>query len=577
VNDSSASPALSRPPRWVIQSILVALIGYGLLGYVLSMISSLRSLFIILLVSLFLSFAIEPAVNRMENLRVRRGVATGIMFLLILGAIGGFGVAVGALLAEQLTEFSDNIPTYLADIDTFLEDQFGVEEATADLRANYEDGAIASYLSSFADDLARFGSTVVNVLFQLFTIGLFTFYLVAEGPKLRRSVCSLLSAQKARQVLVVWDLAIAKTGGYILSRAALAIIAGVVHWVAFEFINLPSALALALWVGVVSQFIPVIGTYIAGVLPVVVGLLDEPSTGLWALVIIVVYQQLENYFFAPRITAHTMEIHPAVAFGSVIAGNALLGVVGALLALPFAATLQAVISASAERYEVDEETLRESRERRGRGRGRKRRGRGRKRRGRKKRPQRGAFATTVRGILEWVGVIAGAFVFALVVKTFLFQAYYIPSPSMEATLEISDRIIVNKLSYQLHDVNRGDVIVFKNPEGASRGVEDLIKRVVGLPGETVQVQGGRVYIDETLLLEPYLAAQDITGSFSKPPGCVGINDAPDQCTVADGYVFVMGDNRPNSNDSRIFGPIPVDSIEGRAFLRVWPLGRLERL
>jgi len=561
VNDSSASPALSRPPRWVIQSILVALIGYGLLGYVLSMISSLRSLFIILLVSLFLSFAIEPAVNRMENLRVRRGVATGIMFLLILGAIGGFGVAVGALLAEQLTEFSDNIPTYLADIDTFLEDQFGVEEATADLRANYEGGAIASYLSSFADDLARFGSTVVNVLFQLFTIGLFTFYLVAEGPKLRRSVCSLLSAQKARRVLVVWDLAIAKTGGYILSRAALAIIAGVVHWVAFEFINLPSALALALWVGVVSQFIPVIGTYIAGVLPVVVGLLDEPSTGLWALVIIVVYQQLENYFFAPRITAHTMEIHPAVAFGSVIAGNALLGVVGALLALPFAATLQAVISATAERYEVDEETLKESRERRGR----------------KERPRRGAFATTVRGILEWVGVIAGAFVFALVVKTFLFQAYYIPSPSMEATLEISDRIIVNKLSYQLHDVNRGDVIVFKNPEGASRGVEDLIKRVVGLPGETVQVQGGRVYIDEILLLEPYLAAQDITGSFRKPPGCVGSNDAPDQCTVADGYVFVMGDNRPNSKDSRIFGPIPVDSIEGRAFLRVWPLGRLERL
>jgi|LWDU01.1.fsa_nt_gi signal peptidase I len=525
------------------------------------MISSLRSLFIILLVSLFLSFAIEPAVNRMENLRVRRGVATGIMFLLILGAIGGFGVAVGALLAEQLTEFSDNIPTYLADIDTFLEDQFGVEEATADLRTNYEDGAIASYLGSFADDLARFGSTVVNVLFQLFTIGLFTFYLVAEGPKLRRSVCSLLSAQKARRVLVVWDLAIAKTGGYILSRAALAIIAGVVHWVAFEFINLPSALALALWVGVVSQFIPVIGTYIAGVLPVVVGLLDEPSTGLWALVIIVVYQQLENYFFAPRITAHTMEIHPAVAFGSVIAGNALLGVVGALLALPFAATLQAVISATAERYEVDEETLKESRARRGR----------------KERPRRGAFATTVRGVLEWVGVIAGAFVFALVVKTFLFQAYYIPSPSMEATLEISDRIIVNKLSYQLHDVNRGDVIVFKNPEGASRGVEDLIKRVVGLPGETVQVQGGRVYIDKILLLEPYLAAQDITGSFRKPPGCVGINDAPDQCTVADGYVFVMGDNRPNSNDSRVFGPIPVDSIEGRAFLRVWPLGHFGRL
>ena len=168
-----------------------------------------------------------------------------------------------------------------------------------------------------------------------------------------------------KRVLEIWDIAIAKTGGYIASRAILALIAALVHWAAFVIIGMPSSLALAIWVGVISQFIPVVGTYIAGVLPLLVGLLDEPKTGVWALIVIIVYQQLENYIFAPRITAQTMQIHVAVAFGAVIAGNAILGIIGALLALPFAATLQSIVSAAAERHDIDEEILFESRRRRG--------------------------------------------------------------------------------------------------------------------------------------------------------------------------------------------------------------------
>tara|TARA_E500000331_G_scaffold220406_1_gene211194 strand:+ start:77 stop:1222 length:1146 start_codon:yes stop_codon:yes gene_type:complete len=355
----------TKPPVWLTRAILLGLIGYAILGYLLSILSDLRSLSIMILVSLFLSFAIEPAVNRMERWNVRRGLATGLMFLTVLGALGGFGIAVGSLLADQLTEFSDNIPSYLSDIDEFLEDNFGIEGATADIQADYENGALAKQLGSFADDLAQFGSTVVNILFQLFTIGLFSFYLVAEGPKLRRSVCSLLPAHRQKRVLEIWDIAIAKTGGYIASRAILALIAALVHWAAFVIIGMPSSLALAIWVGVISQFIPVVGTYIAGVLPLLVGLLDEPRTGIWALIVIIIYQQLENYIFAPRITAQTMQIHVAVAFGAVIAGNAILGIIGALLALPFAATLQSIVSAAAERHDIDEEILFESRRRRG--------------------------------------------------------------------------------------------------------------------------------------------------------------------------------------------------------------------
>ncbi len=352
------------PPPWLVRSILLFLGGLAALWYLQGILESLRSLFIILLMALFLSFAMEPAVNALERWNIRRGLGTALVFIALLAGLGGFGFAMGSMLSEQVTELSDNLPGYLESIDEFLEDNLGIHNATADVRDSWDSGALAERLSGFADDLAKFGTTVANVLFQVFTIGLFAFYLVAEGPKLRRTVCSLLPEQRQRYVLEVWDLAIAKTGGYIVSRGILAVIAAVVHWAAFEIIDLPSGFALAIWVGVISQVVPVVGTYLAGALPVLIGLIDDPMSGLWVLIVIAVYQQVENYLLAPRITSQTMAIHAAVAFGSVIAGAALLGVVGAMLALPAAATLQAIISAAAERHEVAEDLLEASRERR---------------------------------------------------------------------------------------------------------------------------------------------------------------------------------------------------------------------
>ena len=352
------------PPPWLVRSILLFLGGLAGLWYLQGVLESLRSLFIILLVALFLSFAMEPAVNALERWNIRRGLGTALVFLALLAGLGGFGFAMGSLLSEQVTELSDNLPSYLESVDEFLADNLGIDNATADVRDSWDSGALAERLSGFADDLAKFGTTVANVLFQVFTIGLFAFYLVAEGPKLRRTVCSLLPERRQRYVLEVWDLAIAKTGGYIVSRGILAIIAAVVHWAAFEIIDLPSGLALAIWVGVISQVVPVVGTYLAGALPVLIGLIDEPTSGLWVLLVIAVYQQVENYLLAPRITSQTMAIHAAVAFGSVIAGAALLGVVGAMLALPAAATLQAIISAAAERHDVAEDLLEASQQRR---------------------------------------------------------------------------------------------------------------------------------------------------------------------------------------------------------------------
>jgi len=175
----------------------------------------------------------------------------------------------------------------------------------------------------------------------------------------------------------------------------------------------------------------------------------------------------------------------------------------------------------------------------------------------------------LRSAVEWVAVIVGALVVALVVKTFLFQAFYIPSGSMEPTLEKGDRVLVNKLSYDLHDVNRGDVIVFElDPdEVGTDGIKDLIKRVIGLPGDVIETRDGVVYINDEPLDEPYLAEGTVTGSTSD-----GQNPSIERQTVPEGHVYVLGDNRSNSADSRYRGPIPIDSIVGRAFVLFWPPG-----
>ena len=170
--------------------------------------------------------------------------------------------------------------------------------------------------------------------------------------------------------------------------------------------------------------------------------------------------------------------------------------------------------------------------------------------------------------LEWGLLVVAAIVIALVIKTFLFQAFYIPSESMSPTLEKNDRVIVNKLSYKLHAVHRGDIIVFKAPPGVDDpGVKDLVKRVIGLPGETVEGRSdGHVYINGKRLNEPYL------NGVRTDPGFARI-------TVPKDEYWVMGDNRPNSRDSRYFPQhfITKHDIVGRVFVRVWPLNRIDLL
>ncbi|MEM7092915.1 MAG: signal peptidase I [Actinomycetota bacterium] len=185
------------------------------------------------------------------------------------------------------------------------------------------------------------------------------------------------------------------------------------------------------------------------------------------------------------------------------------------------------------------------------------------------------FVTMIR---EWGPVLLAAVVIAVAVRLVLVQAYHIPSLSMAPTLEEGDRVIVNRLSYRFGEIERGQVVVFGTPPNQPSDADDLIKRVIGLPGETVTFRDGQVFVDELLVEEPYLAQQN--SSFPRSiaiPGCAQETPEPDRCVVPEGFVFVMGDNRTGSQDSRAFGPVDTDTVVGRAFLRVWPFSSFGRL
>jgi predicted PurR-regulated permease PerM len=346
-------------PRWALPAIALFWTGFLLTLVARHVFGRLSGLLVVLLVSLFLALAIEPGVNRLSRRGWRRGRATALILFGTVIAFLVFAVGVGTLIGTQLAELLDDSDRYIIDTVEFLNDNFGTEidpEEVID-EFNDPDGAVQDFIQSQGDEAIRVSLTAVQVLFQALSAVLFTFYLVADGPRLRRSICSRMSPKKQQRVLQGWELAITKTGGYLYSRALLALISAFFHWIAFQAIGTQAPVALAIWVGFVSQFLPVVGTYIAGVLPVLVTFLDSPFKALLVLAFIVIYQQIENYYFAPRITARTMEMHPAIAFGAALGGAALLGVVGAILALPAAAMTQALISEWGNRYEVVDSDL----------------------------------------------------------------------------------------------------------------------------------------------------------------------------------------------------------------------------
>ncbi|MCB1258706.1 MAG: AI-2E family transporter, partial [Microthrixaceae bacterium] len=302
---------------------------------------------------------LEPVVNALAKRGWRRGVATMTCFLVVFGAGGVFAAVMINLVVSQTSDLVERAPGYVTQTTEWINDTFDTEITSKQLNETireYQDD-LTSLAADMGGRVLSITGAVFGTLFQALSVFLFSFYMIAEGPQMRRNLCSLLPARRQTMVLSLWELSISKTGGWVYSRVLLALFSALGSWIVFALLGLPSPLALALWMGLVSQFIPVVGTYLGGAVPLLVALMSSPITALWVLIWIVVYQQIENYLLAPRITGQTMDLHPAVAFGAALAGGSLVGVAGAVLALPAAAVIQAFVSSYLERHDVVESEL----------------------------------------------------------------------------------------------------------------------------------------------------------------------------------------------------------------------------
>ncbi len=338
---------------FIKRTLTVALVLIGV-AVTLWLLGQISQVVFMVFVSLFVAVAFEPPVHYLAKRGWRRGVATGVVFLATAVISVVLFVLLLPVFVEQVEFLINAIPDLVEGLFDFLEglgidvSEFDVDEIGTQIL-----GAIQSVGSTVVGGVIGITSSIVGFLIFATTVALFSFYMIAELPQLQRTVLSMMPEAQQRRALHIWDVAVEKMGGYIYSRLILAFISAVVNGFFLYLLEVPFAISLGIFVGIISQFIPVVGTYIAAILPALVALtFQTPATALWVVLWFTAYQQLENYLISPRITARTMEIHPAVSVGAIIIGGTLMGAIGILLALPMTGIIQAIISESRRSYDV---------------------------------------------------------------------------------------------------------------------------------------------------------------------------------------------------------------------------------
>jgi predicted PurR-regulated permease PerM len=307
----------------------------------------------IIVISWFVALAMEPMILWLGRRGMKRPLATGVT--MIGSLVVGIGILAlfGGLFVNQLVDLVQSIPDYYADLRTLLGDRFGIElPRTDELLSNAGD-----YVGDLAPGIVGVGTSIAGGLFTATAVLLVVYYMASAGPKFRAAVCRYLAPNRQREVLRLWEVSQDKVAGFITSRIVLAVISTATTWLFLQLLGIPYALPLATFTGLVSQFIPTVGTYIGGALPVLVALSVSPLRALAVLAFIIAYQQVENLFLTPKVSQRSLALNPAVAFLSVLAFGAVFGPLGAFLSLPVTATIQAVMSTYLRRHELVDSSL----------------------------------------------------------------------------------------------------------------------------------------------------------------------------------------------------------------------------
>jgi predicted PurR-regulated permease PerM len=343
----SAPAWITRAAVKVVLVVAAALAAWWAIG-------RLSSLIMVVVASLFVALAMEPPVDWLVAKKWKRGAATGVVMLAVALVVAGLVAAFGSMFVDQVIQLVERVPEIYENVTKWLSDRFDAKIPT---RNEALQQVVSEWGTTLAQNAWAVGSQVFSGLISFLGLLLLVFYISAQGPKFRATICAPLQPEHQRVVLKVWATAQDKTAGYISSRVILALINATLTFIFLLILGIDYALPLSLFAGVVSQFVPTVGTYIGGAGPVLVALIQSPIKGLIVIIFIVAYQQIENFLVAPKLTSKTMEINPAVAFISVLAMGSLLGPIGAFLSLPMVATCQAVISTYVHRYELVQDDL----------------------------------------------------------------------------------------------------------------------------------------------------------------------------------------------------------------------------
>ncbi|WP_285106676.1 AI-2E family transporter [Promicromonospora sp. MEB111] len=348
-------PASRRPPRWLPRALLMVVVAVYLGAFGWYAIGALRGLAVDVLIAFFVALALEPPVVWCVRHGWRRGAAAAVALLGSLLLVAVVLALFGNLFVQQLLQLLETVPDIYAGLQDRVAEQFDVVMPDSD-------DLLRDVLTQFGDDVASgallVGTTLVGGVFAALTILLVTYYLLAAGPRLRVAVCRWLTPARQQEVLTLWEITQVKVSDFISSRVVLAALSSAFTLVFLLVMRTPYALPLAVFVGVVSQFVPTIGTYLGGALPVAVALTSQGlPQALAVLAFIIGYQQLENLYFSPKVSARALEMNPAVSFLVVLGFGAVFGALGAFLALPVAATIQATANTYLRRHALIESSM----------------------------------------------------------------------------------------------------------------------------------------------------------------------------------------------------------------------------
>lgn len=342
VRDRQDQRALVAVAKRIIVWTLALVTGWLVLRAVFDATSGF--LFLILL-SWICSMAMEPAVRRLVARGWKRSAAVGTVGVAAIVVIVLLLAVFGGVFFSQLSDLLASVPSVLDSAVTWVNGRFhtnlSVENITQSLGLSTSD--ITGMASTLAGGVLSVVASVAGFVVQLFTVVIFTFYLGIYGPTLIATIGSWLPASAESVLQNVTAIATNKTGGYVASKLALIAISATFHGIFFLILGIPYWLPLSLLVGVVGQLIPVVGTYVGIVIPVLFVVFTEPLDALWIVAFATLYQQFENYLLMPWVSKRTMDVNSGIALASVFIGEALWGPVGALIGIPLAACAVAVV------------------------------------------------------------------------------------------------------------------------------------------------------------------------------------------------------------------------------------------